>query len=240
MLSLLFAVAFGGVDEAWRNKHKWPNRYEGAAEEKVAAGSVVEMIGFHAYLQDFQSNDNVKLSVRFYAPEATTKARVQARERERGVFYWMEAKQRQWPKGWNCFAPWPVGDVLKPLQIGSDKLLVFVRLDGFSLGSGAVAPAFVTTTDSPIAVREYHVYFLAGKNLTSVRYTLRSEKGVVLSGDSPMEKQSHDRFMISIPAAGLAPGPMRLELKCRVAGEPGPAANYAWTFVHQPQTPGGG
>jgi hypothetical protein len=46
-------------------------------------------------------------------------------------------------------------------------------------------------------------------------------------------------FLILIPAADLAPGPMRLDLKCHVAGEPGPAANFSWTFEHQTHAPGG-
>lgn len=177
VLALLFAVAAfqGVVDNAWRTKkNDKGNRYEGSVAQQVAATSVVEMIGFHAFRQDFRPNQDVTLRVDFYTPEAAPKARVTARELHRKSFYWMEAKQQSWKGGWNRFAPWPVRDVLRNMEIGSDELLVLVRLDGFSTGGGAVAPAFVSTSDASVAVREYHAYFLPGKNLDVVSYELRS------------------------------------------------------------------
>jgi hypothetical protein len=238
--SLLFAVPVNGADGAWCRENNKTNRCEGALTQQVAASSVVEMIGFHAYRQDFRSANDVTLRVRFYAPDAAPKARVTARDFDRKSFYWMETAPRAWQKGWNRFAPWPVRDVLRSMKLNSDSLLVFVRLDGLSFGSGMVAPAFITTSDAPAGVREYHVYLLPGKDLKSVTYELRSVRSGKVESHGSLDRQATQTpFLIRIPAANLEAGLMRLDLKCGVARQPGPAAHFSWTFEHRPQSPGG-
>jgi len=236
VLCLMFVLAFNGVDDAWRRANDRGNRYEGTAIEKVAASPVAELIGFHAYRQDFDPTSDIRLQVRFYANAAKPTARITAREYDRKEFYWMEAKPQPWKRGWNTFGPWPVRGVLSSLGIGSGNLVVLIRLDRFITGGGMVAPAFITAAGVPIATREYHAYFLPGKGLDKVDYELRRGNSVVVRG-SLEHLPSQVPFTIPLSVRGVTAGPMQLELKCRVAGESGPAASLVYTFVHQPESP---
>lgn len=213
------------------------NRVEGTRRIPVAAAPVIELIGLHAFCAPFRSSDNVNLNVAFYVSNDPSRIRLTAREYVRNEFYWMEAKPAAWRTGWNVFGPWPVKDSLRRHRIGSENLVILVRLDGFRTGSGVVTPVFVRQSYDAAVTTEYRAYFMAGKRLRAVRYTLlRADRTVVKEGTLG-GKPALIPFTIVLPVAGLGAGPLRLALSCDVVGEVPSRADFEFDFHHQPAAP---
>lgn len=188
----------------------------------------------HAYRQPFSPNDALTLNVAFFIQGDASRARLTAREIEREEFYWMEPNPQAWRPGWNRFGPWPVRDVLRGLNIGSDNLAVLARLDGFPTGGGRVAPVFVGTLNTAVAVSEYQAFFIAAKKLESVSWQLKKADGSVLQKGSLGRKLPQTPFTIKLPIGSLPAGALRLELTCALeSGE----SHLDYEFFHQPGVP---
>jgi hypothetical protein len=218
--------------------HDFVNRLEGTRRFPVAAAPVIELIGFQAFRAPFRPDDDVDLNVAFFVPTNSSHVRLTAREYVRNEFYWMEAKPRPWTRGWNVFAPWPVRDALRRHRIGDSNLVVLARLDGYRTGGGSVTPVFVRTSTDGVAATEYRAFFVTGKRLSAVRYTLTSlaPSAIVRQGRFGA-KPGLTPFTIVIPVQGLAAGPMRLTVTCDVADEVPPTSEFAFDFYHQPSVP---
>ena len=128
----MLVLAAAAQDAQWLARNDRGNRYEGSTAQNVSAVELVELIGFHASLHQFDPRDNVKLYVTFYGAADPAKVLITARELVRREYYWMQAKPETIMRsgGWNDFGAWRVADVLRALGIGSDQLVVLVRLDG--------------------------------------------------------------------------------------------------------------
>lgn len=225
---LLAALA---PDSRWLARNDRGNRYEGKTAQNVSAVDLIDLIGFHAYLRRFDPDDDVALHVTFYGDADAAKVRVTAREVVRTEFYWMQIKPYALRRagGWNDFGVWRVGDVLRPLRIGSDQLAVLARLDG----ARKIAPVIVRASGEWPRVARYEMHFVTGKRLDGGKYLLMRNGDAIASGTISW-KPAHAPFTILLPVGNVPAGSMRLELHCTLAGR---AFADVYEFDHQPVVP---
>ncbi|MEL6192904.1 MAG: hypothetical protein AAFR66_12680 [Bacteroidota bacterium] len=218
-------------DDAWKQKNKRENRFEGTYTRQVGNPSI-ELLSFVSGLEPYEFRKGQKLTARFYAPSDTSYF-LKSEELRIFKFYWMESNEElsQAEEGWNEFGPWPVDDWLRRLSLTADKLGVLVRLGNWK--SRLVLPVEVSHSDNPKEIPFYIAQFRLGRSISGGNFRLykgreKTTSNVVKTG-KVSKKPGGSSFPVVMPKVWFQakPGWYTLEVALK---EKGSFDDFSYSF----------
>ena len=222
---------FGQGDD-WKRKNDRGNRWEGTIQLPVSQPDLV-LLSLTSFRQKVE--DDTELKVRFFLPGGT-EARVEARELQENVHYWMESKPIEAQEtGWQVFGPWPVSEVLSRNSVSFTNIGVLVRLRSEGGGEKHLAPAMIYDSERPKTAGRYTFLFRPSIPLRSLEYTaylVGDETEKVASASLAGNKARGVPFPIELDLSEVPAGLVRLEIRGRYRSRTGgPVREYE--FHHQ-------
>ena len=222
-------------DDRWKKSNDRGNRYEGRIEIPVGRPEL-EVVSFLGHRESYSGR--VDLKIKFFLPSAG-RVRLQARELEEDVQYFMEAKSQDWQAAaWNEFGPWSTRFVLVPEEVPAGNLAVLARLEGKD-GAKTLMPAFLYHSKAPTKVGRYTLHLRPDANLTEIRFRLFSGDKVLKEGKLVERLEAGVAFPLKLEMSGVPAGRLRLRIDGKFRGKPG-GPDKSFFIYHQPDFSSGG
>jgi hypothetical protein len=212
------------------------NRLEGYQRREIAAPAF-EVLGFvrGSRLSSLRSPAAIQLG--FFLPKAA-RVTIRASELAPIKLYEMQAKQVEWPSGWNTFGPWATSEVISPLGVPLENIAVLAQ-GAVEQGTEAeLVP--VSFVQAQAAIADYEFQFRIKYDVETARYRVErvDSSKVVRSGllhEIPGETAASVRFDLTNEAEGR----YRLVLDCLYKGRAG-GPQRMFTFYHVKAAPNTG
>ncbi len=207
------------------------NRKEGL--QGVPTGGVgITLLSFVGYREPLEVSDAPVLKLRFYLRKSGP-AHITALELRRhgASHYQMKPLQESWNAGWQEFADWPTGAVLKPLEIPIGDLGIVARLGRDKVGSGDIAPIFLYATKHPPRAYRYTLHLLPAVTLSEIDYRIiNTESDATLVENHIENAAANVPFPIAFDLNQQPDGRYRILIKAKEYGRTkGPSRQY---FFH--------